>query len=352
MIATLTNYAHQWRSQLVKWRRRWNTRPNRLMRVHRLSHIRFIDKPLVFVSEVQRSGGTLMGRLLDGHPQLYAHPHELWIGRPNKEHWPKLDLTATPRQWFASLREDRVLYQAETGIGGPKKGDHLPFLFSQNLQEEIFLKVVAEKKPVTQRQILDCYITSYFNAWLDYQGLHRDPANVKYWSVFTARMAVDAEQCARYFADYPDGYLLSVIRDPLSWYASARSHWPEEYGEIKSAIDLWLTATKACIRNIKNYPGRVVLLDFHQLISNTEGTMRRVCERIRLDYSPSLTRPTFNELPIRSNSSFDQEAAGQIMQSVKRRGDELSAEDTAYIQEKTGDIYREALTFTERIDER
>jgi hypothetical protein len=352
MTGTLANYFHQCRTHLIKWRRRWNTRPNRLMRVHRLNHIRFIDKPLVFVSEVQRSGGTLMGRLLDGHPQLYAHPHELWIGRPDKEHWPKLDLSATPAEWFKSLREDRVLYQAETAIAGPKKGDPLPFLFSQNLQQEIFLKVVAEKKPVTQRQILDCYITSYFNAWLDYQGLHRDPATVKYWSVFTARMAVDAEQCARFFADYPDGYLLSVIRDPLSWYASARRHWPEQYGEIKSAIDLWMTSTRACIRNINSFPGRVILLDFDKLIENTEDTMRRVCERIELDYSFSLTRPTFNELAIRSNSSFEQEAAGEIMQSVKRRGDELSAEDTAYIRQKTGDLYRESLALTEQIDGR
>ena len=113
-----------------------------------------------------------------------------------------------------------------------------------------------------------------------------------------------------------------------------------------------LVFVEELIRNINSFPGRVILLDFDKLIGNTEGTMRRVCERIELDYSPSLTRPTFNEMAIRSNSSFEQEAAGEIMQSVKRRGDELSAEDTAYIREKTGDLYRESLALTERIDER
>jgi hypothetical protein len=346
MISRLRRYLHGWRSRLVKWRRRWRTRPNRLMRLHRLSHIRFIDKPLVFVSEVQRSGGTLMGRLFDGHPQLYAHPHELWIGRPNKYHWPKLDLSGTPREWFVALREDRVLYQAETGVVTPKKGDRLPFVFSQNLQKEIFCKVAEERKPTTQRQILDCYITSYFNAWLDYQGLHRNPADVKYWSVFTARMAVDPEQCARFFADYPDGYLISVVRDPLSWFASARHHWPAQYGEIEPAIALWRDSTRAAIRNFHSYSGRVVLLDFASLIADTAGTMRHVCDHIGLDFAPSLTRPTFNGLPILSNSSFSQETAGQIMQSVTRRGEELSPDETAYITEQTRDDYQQALALT------
>ena len=80
--------------------------------------------------------------------------------------------------------------------------------------------------------------------------------------------------------------------------------------------------------------------------------MRRVSDRIGLDYSPSLKQPTFNQVPVRSNSSFNQEVVGAIMQSAKRRGSELSVEDANYIHEKTGDLYREALALTERIDER
>jgi hypothetical protein len=340
------------KSRLMKWCRRWRTRPNRLMRVHRLSCIRFIDKPLLFVSEVQRSGGNLMSRLFDGHPQVDAHPHELWIGRPNKYHWPKLDLRASPRVWFRALREDRVLYQADTGVVSPKRSDRLPFLFSQNLQQEIFLKVVAEKRPVTQRQVLDCYITSYFNAWLDYQGQHRDPGQLKYWSVFTARMAVDAGQCARFFADYPDGYLISVIRNPLSWFASARRHWPAEYGEIRSAVQLWQQSTQACIRNHATYPERVVLLDFDALVGNTAGTMRCVCERVGLDFHETMTRPTFNGLPIAANSSFKQGTAGEIIQGAVRRGHDLSADEVAFIKEQTDDSYRESLALTAQVHAR
>ena len=38
--------------------------------------------PLLMVSQIQRSGGSLMAQLFDGHPQLYAHPFEIQIGYP------------------------------------------------------------------------------------------------------------------------------------------------------------------------------------------------------------------------------------------------------------------------------
>ena len=43
-----------------------------------------VNQPLLLISQVQRSGGTLLSQLFDGHPQVHAHPHELKIGYPEK----------------------------------------------------------------------------------------------------------------------------------------------------------------------------------------------------------------------------------------------------------------------------
>ena len=59
-----------------------------------VEHIRPVTCPLVLISQVQRSGGTLLSQLLDGHPELHAHPHELKIGYPTKYTWPRIDLGA------------------------------------------------------------------------------------------------------------------------------------------------------------------------------------------------------------------------------------------------------------------
>ena len=49
-----------------------------------VEHTRPVTSPLVLISQVQRSGGTLLSQLFDGHPELHAHPHELKIGYPTK----------------------------------------------------------------------------------------------------------------------------------------------------------------------------------------------------------------------------------------------------------------------------
>ena len=47
-------------------------------------HVEPVTSPLALISEIQRSGGSLLSQLFDGHPQVHAHPHELKIGYPKK----------------------------------------------------------------------------------------------------------------------------------------------------------------------------------------------------------------------------------------------------------------------------
>src|SRR5207244_13140535 len=67
-----------------------------------------VDQPLALICQAQRSGGTLLGRLFDGHPQCHAHPHELHIGDRRPHVWPVLALEENPESWFAKLEEERL----------------------------------------------------------------------------------------------------------------------------------------------------------------------------------------------------------------------------------------------------
>ena len=68
----------------------------------RLAHVVPVGEPLVLISQIQRSGGTLLLQLLDGHRQCHVDPYELKIGHPKKHNWPPLDLSR-PETWFETL---------------------------------------------------------------------------------------------------------------------------------------------------------------------------------------------------------------------------------------------------------
>ena len=147
----------------------------------RLEHLVAVREPLVLVSQIQRAGGSLLGQLLDGHPECHAHPHELKIGYPREHNWPPLDL-ARPETWFDVLYEKRSL---KNFVGGYHKSakrrhpyDTFPFIFLSRLQQVIFEAQVEEHRPSTEREVLDTYFTSYFNAWLDNHNLYAGPKRI------------------------------------------------------------------------------------------------------------------------------------------------------------------------------
>src|SRR4051794_41532305 len=92
------------RATTPPWERLDESEEYELLCRARLDHLVPVRQPLVLVSQVQRSGGSLLSQLFDGHPQCHAHPSEIYIGHPKKWDWPPLDLSA-PETWFETLYE-------------------------------------------------------------------------------------------------------------------------------------------------------------------------------------------------------------------------------------------------------
>ena len=89
-----------------------------------------ITVPLALISQIQRSGGSLLSQLFDGHPEIYAHPDELKIGYPEKYIWPKIDLNDSPENWFSILFEESVIKHFREGYNkGHKSEKTFPFIF-------------------------------------------------------------------------------------------------------------------------------------------------------------------------------------------------------------------------------
>jgi Sulfotransferase family len=310
----------------------------------RLAHIVPVCEPLVLISQIQRSGGTLLSQLLDGHPEAHAHPGELCIGKPKKWDWPPLDLER-PETWFEVLFEPQVdLYLREGFLKekpllGQLDPDVFPFVFSPRVQRAVFEQCVADRRPDTERGVLDCYFTSYFNAWLDDQNLYAGPKKVV--SAFTPRLAMEPERLARYLAAYPDGTFVCIVRDPCAWYASASKH-RSHYADVRESIGLWRQSAETALDACGRHPDRVLVLTYEQLVAETEATMRRVAGRIGLSWSSVLLVPTFNGRPTLANSTEPVDRRGVLPERATAYRESLDRRAIEAVERAAGDVYERA----------
>jgi hypothetical protein len=305
-----------------------------------LEHTRPVTAPLALISQIQRSGGTLLSQLFDGHPKLHAHPHELKIGYPTKYTWPKLDLKDDPKRWLETLFEYSVFDHFKKGYKKEKKRDDaFLFLFLPSLQREIFLNYLGSIDSLTLRDVFDGYMTSYFGAWLNNQN---SSGNKKFITAFTARLSMNKDNMESFFEIYPDGRLISIIRDPKNWYPSAIRHKPRICRGIQDGLDLWKKSAQAMLRNKDQYGDRALILTFEDLITKTKAVMHYLAEFLGIKFEDILLEPTFNRYPIRANTSFEAEQNG-IINSTLQRYKTLPREELAFIESESKDLYGQVL---------
>lgn len=305
-----------------------------------LEHVSPINSPLVLISQVQRSGGSLLSQLFDGHPEVHAHPHELKIGNPKKYIWPRIDLRDSPERWFEILFEDIVVRHLRHGYKKMEKyEDTFLFIFLPSLQKEIFFKYFDSVKANTLRDVFDAYMTSYFGAWVNNQNVI---GQKKMITAFTPRLAHFQENMMSYFNIYPDGRLISIIRDPKNWFPSAVRHNLDKYGDIRQALDQWKESALSMLWNKERYGDRVCIINFDDLVKRTEAVMRYLAEFLDIQFDDILLTPTFNKIPIKPNTSFKLEDPGIIV-SVLDRYKTLKQEELEIIEEMTEELYEKVL---------
>jgi Sulfotransferase family len=302
-------------------------------------HVVRVDQPLFLISQAQRSGGTLLLRLLDGHPECNVIPFQLrGLDAAAKQPPSNLD-----EAWKA-FYDPKLARRYEAGHR-QRKGDVLrdeetfPFELQPDLQRAIFAACASDREP-TLRNLFDCYFTSYFTAWLDYENLS---TGEKRWVVgFEPGVARSLSRRTAVRSIYPDGRVVSILRDPWSWYASAR-RWEPRWAELEPALDHWCRVAKGTLK-WRRHQGKqkreVRVVTFESLLVETEETMRRIAGWIGIEFRPELTQPTFNGRPIRANTSFADVRTEVSTAPLERARGELSPDEVDYIEARAGEVYR------------
>jgi hypothetical protein len=295
-----------------------------------------VHEPLVLVSGLQRSGGTLLSSLLDGHPAVRAYPYELVIGDAKGEGWPKV---AIPPDIDEFLNEERTaqLFRDGYSKGNVDGTPTLPYLIPPTLVSGLFRSICADGVE-TPRDVFDAYFTAFFNAWLDNQGLRAGP---KLWVTAMAPRMLWGDSRERFFVDYPEGRAIIPIRDPRAWYASA-SRFKKEFEEVPHANEAWLHGTREALAAKKASSERVLLVRYEFVVQQTKKAMWRIADWLGISTDSILLQPTFNRLPTWTNSSFGVAGEGVKRDPVEAWRKAVRPEQVEEIEAATLKLYEEA----------
>ena len=280
-----------------------------------------VNKPLVLVSQIQRSGGSLIAQLFDAHPQCLAHPFEIHIGFPQKWQWPVFQINqhaideAQIKIWFGQLFEKKLMVFIQQGYAKPGSNafaaeEKFEFDFSIDIQWQQFLRTLQNQLKTTtslnSRNILDAYFDSFFKAWRNHQPTGKE----RIITGFTPRINMYEKSTRLFFNDYDDGKLISIIRDPLSWYASSHKH-NIHHQDIEFALNEWLHSTQSIIQAFNEFGETKVLpISYQQLLNSPQTTMEKIAHFSGIDYSDCLLTPSFLGQPVKPNSSFQINSRG------------------------------------------
>ena len=301
-----------------------------------LEHATPVTSPLALISQIEGSGGSFLNQLFDGHPELHVHPHDLMIGYPEKGIWPRIDLSDGPKRWFEVLFEDIVSEYNRKGYKKEREDkETFPFVFISSLQREIFLNYIDSVQSMTMRDIFDAYMTSYFGAWLNNQNYY---GSKKCITAYMPRLEIIKEDMESFFEVYPDGRLISVVRDPKSWFSSAKKRWPESYTEVGQAVSAWNKSAQAMLWNKEKYGDCVCFIKFEDLISKTEAVMQFLAEFLTIEFDDILLVPTFNKFPIKEDTAFKTGSHG-IVSSLPAEERTRTGQELNTIERMTSETY-------------
>jgi len=294
-----------------------------------VEHVFPVTSPLALISQIRGSGGSFLSQLFDGHPELHVHPHELMIGYPKEHLWPRIDLNDRPENWFIILFENIVSeYNREGYKKGKEDKETFPFVFMSSLQRKIFLDYMDSVQSITERDVFNAYLTSYFGAWLSNQNYY---GSKKFITAFSPKLAMTKENMKSFFEVYPDGRMISVVRDPKDWFSFARKCWPGSYSDVGRAGSEWNKSVQAMLWNKERYGDCVCLIKFEDLVSKTEAVMRYLADFLGIEFDDALLVPTFNKFPIKAYMDYKVEDHGIVSEplSEKRtlKGQELNTID-------------------------
>jgi hypothetical protein len=297
----------------------------------------------IYIGAINRSGGSLLTRLFDGHKDVASYPLE--IGFPlNRDFYPWASKLSGETLFIPPYNKDlqdkvfdileiESVQEQKKHVWGKESSD--PVGVRKNYIEKEFYGAVKtdfdfqryiseiEKDSINAENINDLYdlkARAYFNAWDN--GKHA--GSLKYVITHDSN-GLFISNASKFFDELPDSFFIHPIRNITGYVASEKTRITRRfYGsrrypkvkmpnifvkkfnsyDIEALIRCWMVSvTRAVLLQEKfGVNGRFLVYRYENLVSDTSETMKSICKRIGLNFDNILLDPTIMGKPWNGNS--------------------------------------------------
>lgn len=251
------------------------------------------DFRLIMISAMYENGGNTTQRFLDGHPELFSYPFESQPGTryvsdylsstfPVKYRWPVFPLDQDTAADYETIIDEECKVRIKTPQSS--KFRDYPMEFCDKERKKLFVAHM-QGRPRTRANLMEAFFRASADAWKDYRRSGREKGYVGYSPI----IVVDADKIVR---DLPHGHVLHVVRNPWSAYADTKKRAVPL--SLAHYITGWCLNQQAALTFSEQYPGRVHMLRFEDIIVNPQQVLGQFLGSIGFSSSPTLAAPTWN----------------------------------------------------------
>jgi hypothetical protein len=263
------------------------------------------DKP-IFIGGLQRSGTSLMRAILGSHPTLAIYKSDLPL-------WTK----------FYKQYKDSNLNDLDFRVR----------LLDEIVSDRKSLKIIG--LTFNSQEILDSLQNeSHVTFGILFQHLLRQYAKLigrPRWGLKTPHNEFWTDEI---FAAYPDAKMIHIIRDPRDVAVSVDSRgWDKP---LEKTCRKWQQSAQLGKINSEKYADSYMVVRYEDLVRNPESTTQKVCDFVKLDYTPDLLKMDAQLGWRGSNSHFEDlgyEHDGISEKAIGRYVEYLDSTDRVLIED-------------------
>ena len=295
---------------------------------------------LIFIAGINRSGGSLLARLFDGHPSVASYPTEVGFPFYNESYKFIDNITGTPTYIpdfktkmdpinYFNIEDEKVIFKLgkETySKYGIRKNYLEKAFYEKNVKTDFdlnkFKKKILEysENCKNNQEFYEAKHKAYFESWDEGKNFK----NLEYVVTHDSN-GLFLNDFEKFFKEFKSSAVLIPIRDCLGYIAAEKTRIARRYFgsrrfakplppnflikrfklyDLDSLIITWMISMsriKLLKEKFKNNE-KFIVYRLEKLTSNTEEVMKFFSKRINLNYDPILIKPTLRGLDWLGNS--------------------------------------------------